>query len=79
MSGLGVSVISAFLYRLAALTNSIPTLHKKSSIIGIVFLHLFYAAPLGVCIVYSCVYDYDAILEVIKRVKLIRFITDQSI
>jgi hypothetical protein len=63
-----MAIASAFFYRLAAITQSIPTLHSKKSLVAIVFGHIFYSAAGLSALIYADVYDYEAVLEDIKSV-----------
>jgi hypothetical protein len=62
-----VSVASAFIYRLAEITNSTWRLHNKFSMTIMVTLHFVYTLP-------PCIYgfylndDYPAIVEDVKTV-----------
>jgi hypothetical protein len=68
MGGVAASIMLAFVYRLAAITRSIPRLHKKTTMMLIVFIHLFMPTPIIVVGLYTTSYDYQSVLGEIKEV-----------
>jgi hypothetical protein len=68
MSGFGIAVSSAFVYRLAAITQSTGKLHNTYNMAIMILFHLFYATPIFIPVTYACMYDPPAVLDEIKTV-----------
>jgi hypothetical protein len=70
MGGFGISILSAFVYRLAAITNSLDKLHNKFSITMMILIHLFYATPVYIPASLSYFSQYSKALEEVKTVNI---------
>jgi hypothetical protein len=68
MGAFGVAISYAFVYRLAAITQSIPKLHNKKSIIGVILIHIFYTTPIIIPLFYSFVINREAVMTEIEAV-----------
>jgi hypothetical protein len=68
MGGLGIAIGNAFVYRLAAISQSIPKLHKIRNIIIMISMHILYATPAWAFALYSLNYDYESVLNDTKTV-----------
>lgn len=73
IGGLAVSIMSAFLYRWACVTQSIRKLHSKCSITIMVAIHIFYSFPIYASALYGIYYDNEAVLADVKEVRYFRF------
>jgi hypothetical protein len=73
LSGVAISIVCAFIYRLAAITNSIPKLHNKWSISLIVLAHVLYLFPMWGLGLYAVNYNYEEVLTDVKQVTLFGF------
>jgi hypothetical protein len=58
MCGLASSIISAFIYRLAAVTQNIDILHTKSIKTVIAAAHFLCGAPLYLCLFLDDIFGY---------------------
>jgi hypothetical protein len=69
MGGLGISISAAFVYRLAAITQTIPRLHNKRNITIMVLIHICYTFPVIAFALYVSNSDKEAVLTDIKKVR----------
>jgi hypothetical protein len=63
-----MSIVTAFIYRLAAVTTSIPRLRSKCNMTLIILAHFFYLTPMWALAIYCINYDYEAVLTQVKEV-----------
>jgi hypothetical protein len=76
MSGTAISIASAFVYRLACISQSIPKLHNKWSITLMVLIHIFYTFPICASALFCNQYDYPAVLDDMKKVRHVIVLID---
>jgi hypothetical protein len=63
-----MSIFFAFVYRLAAVTQSIPKLHNRYSMTVVIIMHVSFSMPVVISALFSFSHDYPNIVEDLKTV-----------